>query len=219
MEPPALGLLDGSAESIVKRHLARELHDSVVQTLQLMLVEMEQFKAQKFDELSVVSHVSEYQAQTRDVLQELRQMLYELRDESIVEIGFADAMRSLVAAFQARTGIRAQISITPAWPADVRRSAAHQVQRIIEEALNNVRRHSAARRCSVLLGQASARNLLILVRDNGVGMAWGTELAHAGVGLSGMRERVVLLGGELSVVPAIGGGTVLRAVFPKESVR
>jgi signal transduction histidine kinase len=207
---------EGAAEA-VRRHLARELHDSVVQTLQLMLVEMEQFKHEQFDPRTVINEVSGYQAYTRDVLNELREMLYELRDESVIETGFAEALRSLIASFQARTGIRTRISISRAWPSDIRRVAATHIRRIVEEGLNNVRRHSDARYCRVSLREENAQTLLIHIRDNGVGLPWYGENG-AGVGLSGMRERVVLLGGHLSVQPALGGGTALRAVIPRESI-
>ncbi len=208
---------EGDAAEAVRRHLARELHDSVVQTLQLMLVEMEQFKHEQFDPRTVINEVSGYQAYTRDVLNELRQMLYELRDESVIEVGFAEALRSLVGSFQERTGIRTRISISRAWPSEVRRGAAIHIRRIVEEGLNNVRRHSGARYCRVSLREDDRQKLLIHIRDNGVGLAYG-DPNGAGFGLSGMRERVVLLGGQLSVAPALGGGTVLRAVFPRESV-
>lgn len=209
---------DAGVAEAVRRHLARELHDSVVQTLQLMLVEMERFKAQKFDQTAVVSEVSEYQAHTRDVLNELRHMLYELRDESMIEIGFTDRLRGLIAAFEAHTGICARISISRAWPADVPRVAANNVRRIIEEGLNNIRRHSGARLCRIALGQQDADRLLIQIRDDGVGLRWSGEADAVGVGLAGMRERVLLLGGSLGVQPALAGGTVLRAVIPRESV-
>lgn len=207
----------GPAEA-VRRHLARELHDSVVQTLQLMLVEMEQFKHEQFDPRTVINEVSGYQAYTRDVLNELRQMLYELRDESVIETGFAEAMRSLVASFQERTGIRTRISISKAWPSDVRRVAATHIRRIVEEGLNNVRRHSGARYCRISLRDEDGQKLLIHIRDNGVGFTSYGDRDGTGFGLSGMRERVLLLGGQLSVLPAIGGGTVLTAVIPRESV-
>lgn len=203
---------------LVRRHLARELHDSVVQTLQLMLVEMEQFKHEQFDPNTVVKEVNEYQAYTRGVLNELRQMLYGLRDESIIEMGFTDGLRALVGQFETHTGIRTRFTISPRWPSDIPRGAANHIRRIVEEGLNNIRRHSSAQRCAVALDQEDGETLLILIRDNGIGFLGGGDDERPGIGLAGMRERVLLLGGRLSISAAVGGGTVLRAAIPRESV-
>lgn len=206
-----------ASDGDVRRELARELHDSVVQTLQLMLVEMEQFKAERFDPTAVVHEVSEYQACTREVLNELRAVLYELRDEPGVDSTFTEGMRALVAKFRARTGIYASLTVTRAWPTEVRRVAAVHVRRIVEEGLTNVRRHSDAHLCHVRLAAQDEDTLKIQIRDDGVGISLAADRGP-GLGLAGMHERVVLLGGHLSLLPAHGGGTVLTAVFPRGSV-
>jgi signal transduction histidine kinase len=202
----------------VRVHLARELHDTVVQTLQLMLVEMEQFKLQKFDPEQVRTELNEYQAHTRSVLTELRSMLYELRDDALVNTSFTDELRVLVRSFEQRSGIRSKISISRGWPSKVRNVAGQHVRRIVEEGLNNVRRHSEAVTCQVALREEDRQTLQVLVKDDGIGLARRLEEISMGMGLSGIRERVLLLGGRLSLTTPREGGTLLLASIPRENV-
>jgi signal transduction histidine kinase len=199
-------------------HLARELHDTVVQTLQLMLVEMEDFKLRQFSQDQVLAQLDGYQAHTRGVLTELRSLLYELRDDPVMDGGWADNLRDLVRNFEKCSGISSRISISKEWPSKVRTAAGQHVHRIVEEGLNNVRRHSEAARCEVALREENGKTLLVLVKDNGIGIARRLEEIRTGMGLSGIRERVVLLGGQLSLLVPSEGGTVLQASIPRESL-
>jgi signal transduction histidine kinase len=202
----------------VRVQLARELHDTVVQTLQLMLVEMEQFKLRQFDPEQVLTELNGYQTHTRGVLVELRSLLYELRDDAVIDTNFTDEMRVLVRSFEQRSGIRSKISISRGWPSKVRNAAGQHVRRIVEESLNNVRRHSEAATCQVALREEDRQTLQVLVKDDGIGLARRAEEIRMGMGLSGIRERVLLLGGRLSLTTPSEGGTVLQASIPRESL-
>ena len=83
--------------------------------------------------------------------------------------------------------------------------------RIAMEAMTNVARHAAARRCSVDLSLDDGA-LVVRVRDDGVGLPSGT--ARGGVGLRSMAERAEQLGGRCTVAPAAGGGVAVLAVLP-----
>lgn len=89
--------------------------------------------------------------------------------------------------------------------------------RLVQEAVTNAAKHSGSRTISVVLDQAGGR-LRVRVRDEGRGLPRGTGLTEAtsahGLGLSGMRERVVLLGGEFRVTSSPGRGTTVEASFP-----
>ena len=86
----------------IRRALARELHDRVAQTLTTMLIELENFKYEQTGRQSALRQLDELQDSTRDVLSSLRSVLYGLRGESGVEEGFAEAIRALLARFEAR---------------------------------------------------------------------------------------------------------------------
>jgi two-component system sensor histidine kinase UhpB len=202
------------AESEVKRKLARELHDSVAQILTLMVVDMENFKLDQAGQDIVVEKVDSLQESTREVLNNLRQVLYDLREEPSTESGFVHQVRTLLARFERSTGIRPMLRVSSEWPARLSSGTAHNLYRIVEEALNNVRLHSGAARVDVMLG-AIGDGVELTVQDDGRGLPSSDGERRQGMGMMGMRERAVLLGGELDVTSSGNGGTTVRAVVPR----
>ncbi|TMC10643.1 MAG: sensor histidine kinase [Chloroflexi bacterium] len=201
------------AESKVKRELARELHDSVAQILTLMVVDMENFKLDQAGQHQVVEKVDSLQESTRAVLHNLRQVLYDLREEPSTESGFVLQVRALLLRFEGATGIRSMLKVSSEWPSPLSAAMAHNLYRIVEEALNNVRMHSGAGRVDVLLA-ANGDGVQLTVQDDGRGLSPGEGGRRLGMGMMGMRERAVLLGGELDVTSTGSGGTTVKAVVP-----
>jgi signal transduction histidine kinase len=202
------------AESEVKRRLARELHDSVAQILTLMVVDMENFKLDQAEQESVVTRVDSLQESTREVLHNLRQVLYDLREEPSTDSGFVQSVRALLSRFETSTGIRSRLKVSAEWPSRLSAATAHNLYRIVEESLNNVRMHSGAGEVHVSLSSVGG-GVELTVRDDGRGLPQSNGPRRQGMGLLGMRERAVLLGGELNVVSNGGGGTTVKAVVPK----
>ena len=207
-----------SSPDEIRKMLARELHDRVAQTLTTMLIELENFKVEQSGRQSVLRQLGELQDSTRDVLDNLRHVLYDLRGETGIEEGFADAVRLLLARFQERTHVNVLLSVSPAWPARLRSQAALNIYRIIEEALSNVRMHSGARLVEVVLGPAVESQYAVSVIDDGRGADGATADRKPGLGTLGMQERAVILGGRLEVESVAGGGTTVRAIIPKEQL-
>ena len=202
----------------IRRMLARELHDRVAQTLTTMVIELENFKLEQSGRQSALRQLNELQGSTRDVLSNLREVLYELRGESGVEESFVDMIGGLLARFNERTNVEVKLSVSPSWPSRVRSQAALNIYRIIEEALNNVRMHSGARLVEVVLRHAQGDEVAVEVKDDGRGADSGTGRRISGMGLLGMQERAVILGGRLEVESIAGGGTTVRAVIPREQL-
>jgi len=211
---------EAAIEEKVRRLLARELHDRVAQTLSTMLIELELFKTDQFGRESVLRQVDFLRDSTREVLQNLRDLLYELRGEEKIGEGFAEAVGALVERFQLSTAITAQVNVLPGWPERLRPAAAVNLYRIIEEALRNVRSHSGARQVRIVLQPQSESQLSMVVTDDGRGL--DTNLSSPmgfgmpGMGTVGMRERALLLGGELLIVNLSGGGTMVKAIIPRD---
>ncbi len=208
----------GTSSDEIRRSLARELHDRVAQTLTSMLIELENFKIEQIGNQSVLREVDVLQESTRDVLNNLRHVLYDLRGHTGTEEGFVDAVRALLVRFQEKTHVKAILSISPSWPPSLRSPAALNLLRIIEEALTNVRLHSGARLVEVALGPAVDGHFAVEVRDDGRGAESDAGHRAPGMGVLGMRERAVILGGRLEVETAAGGGTTIRAILPKEQL-
>ena len=207
-----------SSPDEIRKMLARELHDRVAQTLTTMLIELENFKVEQSGRQSVLRQLGELQDSTRDVLDNLRHVLYDLRGETGIEEGFADAVRLLLARFQERTHVNVLLSVSPGWPSQLRSPAALNIYRIIEEALSNVRMHSGARLVQVVLGPAVESQYAVSVIDDGRGADGASADRKPGLGTLGMQERAVILGGRLEVESVAGGGTTVRAIIPKEQL-
>ena len=201
----------------IRRDLARELHDRVTQTLTTMLIELENFKVEQTGRQSALRQLDELQVSTRDVLANLRHVLFELRGESGMEDGLVEAVRTLTARFEERTQVKVELSISPSWPAHLRTHASMNMYRIVDEALTNARLHSGASMVAVALRLARNRHLAIEIKDDGRGA--DEDLGRApGMGVLGMRERAVILGGILEVDTGPGRGTTVRAIIPMEQV-
>jgi signal transduction histidine kinase len=87
--------------------------------------------------------------------------------------------------------------------------------RIVQEALTNVMRHAAASQVKVNL-EKKGDTLVVEVRDNGIGIKEGRIIDTKSLGLIGIRERVLLLGGEASISGKPGEGTLVRVILPME---
>jgi len=209
-------IVDATIEEELRRSLARELHDRVAQTLTLMLVDLENFKLDQTGRESVLRQVDELQDSTREVLNNLRELLYDLRGETAVGDSLVDALGSLLKRFHEKTGIATQLSVNPGWPARLRASSAANIYRIVEEALANVRSHSGAGRVGVTLQTYSESELAMVVRDDGHGAEADQDRPLLGMGMLGMKERALFLGGRLVIESKAGVGTSVLAVFPME---
>jgi len=212
--PPAEGL---SSELRVKQDLARELHDGVAATLTAMVVQMETFKALESGRERMLAEVSSYQEATREVLTNIREILYELRGQEDLGYDFPDRVRRMLDRFQTRTGIVTRLCVSAAWPSRVAIMAAINLYRVLEEALNNVRMHSGAKFVKVSLRMLEGDLAVVSVSDDGYG--FGSGLGDGiGLGMLGMRERALLLGGELTIESVSPHGTQLMIVIPKATL-
>ena len=202
-------------EADVRRLIARELHDRVAQTLTGMLVDVELFKTEPVGWDDVLQQLNTIQDSTRHVLHSLRQLLHELRGEETLGDTFVDGVGELVARFEERTRINAQLKVLPGWPESLTPPASVNLYRIIEEALANVRMHSGANAVSITLQPVSENELSVLVVDDGRGVDTD-EARRLGLGTVGMKERAVLLGGVLQIESRVGDGTTVRGTFPRD---
>jgi signal transduction histidine kinase len=201
------------AESEVRRLVARELHDRVAQTLTSMLVEVENFKSEQVGWQDVLQQLDTIQSSTRQVLGSIRQLLHDLRGEDTFSGGLAETLGSLIARFAEKTGIKTELDLKPGWPEALTPTATLNLYRIVEEALANVRLHSLARNARVVVGPETDTEFGVSVSDDGRGLDTHPS-RPVGLGTIGMRERAMLLGGQLSIESDGSWGTRVQARFP-----
>ena len=195
------------------RWLARELHDSAVQELTLMLVDLEGFKRREAQHTGLTREVDRIQDGMRSVLFSLRQLLFRLRDQPVVEADFARSVGTLVEEFEDRTGIETRVHISPGWPSEIPSATSAHLYRIVQEALANVRKHSCATTVEVAM-RARMDEVVVEIHDDGAGHEGLAEGALDGMGLKGMRERASILGGTLCIDSSPSRGTTVTLTVP-----
>jgi signal transduction histidine kinase len=144
-------------------------------------------------------------------------MCSDLRPPTIDHHGLSAAIDSFAHEWADRNDIQLHLEIDPALgrlPETIELS----VFRIVQEGLNNIRKHAAARRVRLSLQSTSSANLLLRLEDDGQGLPTPTDLASLSAGkhfgLVGISERVALLGGYMNIESSKGNGTILQVEIP-----
>jgi signal transduction histidine kinase len=205
-----------------RTRLARDLHDSVTQSLfSLNLLARAAQTQHERDRPELGGTLARVGAIAREALIEMRLLLFELRPPALGEEGLCTALATFTDAFQART----EVPITCVVEADVRlgREAEAAIFRIAQEALANAARHAHATQVTVRVAEEGG-HLVVSVADDGVGFDSAlleTPAAErpGGMGLQSMHERAAAAGIDLAVESAPGTGTRVRVVAPIPSSR
>src|SRR3954463_9882506 len=197
------------AQEDERRRIARELHDEVGQTLTGVMLQVEGLSATIPDTLR--PQLDELRETARHGTEEVRRIARRLRPEALDELGLRSAMAALATAFseQARVQVERRLETGLA----LSQEQELVVYRVAQEALTNVARHAQAGRVELRLERCQEWAVLT-VRDDGRGL--GPEALRSANGIRGMRERAMLIGAQLSVGAAAGGGTEVRLRVPLE---
>ena len=192
-----------------RRRIARDLHDIVLQDLSGALQSLRLTHLQAKGSGLGVDLEEELKALGR-ATSGLRSAIYDLRHEK--ERPFVESVESLVRLNrQAAAEREIRLVVEDGFPVGLPGKESVEVLRVLQEALTNARRHSEARNVEVGL-RTDDEAILIEVADDGRGFDPGS--ARAGVGLSGMRERVEALGGKIEVRSCPGEGTKVTVRVP-----
>jgi signal transduction histidine kinase len=203
----------GQAAALDERNrLARELHDSVTQSLYSVTLYAEAAARQLEggNQEAVIDHLRALRDTSRDALREMRLLIYELRAPEIERIGLAAALRGRLQAVERRGGLHAEL----VQKGDEKMPVASQQElyHIAREALNNALKHAHASRIVVHLVYQPERAVLE-IKDDGVGFDSVAAMEAGGMGLHTMQERAQRLGAELEVQTSPGEGTLVRVVL------
>ena len=200
---------------------AREIHDETVQGLGALRLKLA--NARDLDEREALSSaVDAVLDGLGEEIDGLRHLITELRPAALDDLGLAAALEALARRMQAMDGLDVQTKIDLGPEHDDRRldpELESTIYRVVQEALTNVSRHAQA---TTALVSVSERDGVVRasVTDDGRGLPEADRLGprgdglEGGFGMSGMRERAELVGGELELVPAPGQGTVMRLTVP-----
>ncbi len=201
------------AVSRERNRLARDLHDTLAHSLSALAVQLEALRAQlAHDPEAAQETVDGLSALARKGLDESREAIQSLRRDRLETLGLEGALRDALQAFQARTGVPADLAVA-GQEADLTAEEAQALYRIAEEALANVERHASARQVAVRLARGADR-LDLVVRDDGLGFDPARVPADR-YGLTGMAERAEMIGATLAVNSRPGGGTEVWCSLPR----
>ena len=200
-----------------RRRIARELHDSTAQSLAAIAINMDMLSRAGGLDSDAQKRVAESATLAKQCSEEIRNVSYLLHPPLLDEMGLASALRFYVESFARRSGIHVDLEVSHEL-GRLPKDAETALFRIAQESLTNILRHSGSPTARVRIGR-DATGAKLEIEDAGSGMrAIGTEMfdgrrVRPGVGISGMRERLRLLGGKLEIKSSPRGTTV-KASLP-----
>ena len=204
-----------------RKSLARELHDELGQYLNVIKLDAVGIRDdRRADPAAMHARASAIVENCSHVHDALARLIRELRPVGLDELGLAAALEHCVDAWRTRVpGVTLDLTITGDLTA-LPEALAVTLYRLVQEALTNTAKHAAARRVTVRLDRAGSvgrpdDTVTVEVEDDGVGTEPG--LPTRGLGLIGMRERVMALRGELAFKSSPGQGFRLTARIPVQS--
>lgn len=199
-----------------RKALARELHDQIIQDLLGLIYQLEDVE-ELASSLGLSKKINSVRHDMRNLVSELRQMCSDLRPPTIDHHGLHAAINSLTTDWSNRNGILVHLEVAP----DLGRlpeTVELSIFRIVQEGLNNVRKHAAAKHVRLSLQRTSTTNLLMRLEDDGKGLSKPADIASLSLnkhfGLVGISERVALLGGSMQIESSQGNGTILQIEIP-----
>ena len=191
------------AQEEERARVARDLHDEVNQSLTGLLLRLEAVREAAPPELE--AELAETKALANQAMRELLTLARQLRPTALDDLGLAAAIAGQVE-LVSRSGIAAELREQGDF-SDLDEDVQLVVYRVAQEALSNASRHSGAKKIDVSLGR-SERGAELEVSDDGRGFAF--EQSERGLGIAGMRERALLVDGELTIESRPGDGTTVR---------
>ena len=190
------------AETVERRRVGRELHDSTVQHLVAMDLSLTALERRIGLHQEGGSALQDTRIALSAAQREIRTFSFMLHPPELEERGLPDTLRAFADGFARRTGLHVSLDVAgPRQPMSFELELA--LFRVAQEALMNVHRHARARSIGVVLRYGDGE-ISLQVEDDGVGMAESSP-QPAGVGVSGMRDRMSQLDGRLSLEPGVVG--------------
>lgn len=208
-----------------RRRLARELHDGIGQTLTALKNHLDHLAGKAGDEGSrFAEDLAAAAEMAGSAVHDTRELSRLLRPPVLDDLGLVPALSWLARTLEKRTGLGIELSFAGELAAGAGGEAERLepevetvIFRVVQEALTNTLKHSGARRAEVTL-TADRSAVSVRIADPGAGFDPDATLDGApasGVGLAGMRDRVELFGGRLSLVSAPGQGTEILLTVPR----
>lgn len=191
--------------------ISRELHDDLGQALTAHLMDIRNMQRDlPLPQEVLTERLEKLHRQANELFAKIRMLAHDLRPPILDTLDFKQVLQTYCAEYSHRTHLPIHLEIDPDLPklSDVHHAVLY---RVLQESLTNVAKHAQASRIWVDLS-AEDGTVNLTVQDNGRGLPEGTQM-H-GIGITGMKERLALAGGTLTVRSASNGGVILSASIP-----
>ena len=198
-----------------RKHLARELHDSLGQHVAVLHMGLEGILQRATDPAGLREQVCRLKTTATSVSVEIGRLAWELRPAGLDELGLEAGLRSFVETTSRRSGLQIDLHIHPS---DFRLNAAVEatLYRVVQEAVTNIIKHAEASRADIVV-EITRRRAKVIIEDDGRGFVWEeSSIRRRGerLGLLGVRERLSLVGGSLEIESSPGNGATLFIDVP-----
>jgi two-component system sensor histidine kinase UhpB len=197
-----------AAQEEERARVARDLHDEVNQSLTGLVLRLEALRERASPELA--HELAQTKSLANQAMQELLTLARALRPTALDDLGLKAALSALVNELQRESGVNSEFEGTGELT-DLPMDVQLVTYRVAQEALSNATQHSGGRMIRVRVGR-NERGVELTVSDDGRGFTF--DEATRGLGLGGMRERALLVGGDLTVESRPGVGTRVRLFVP-----
>ena len=190
--------------------VAQELHDDVGQALTGILLRLEALARQTPTELRPGLRAT--QEATRETIDRVSRVARQLRPEALSDLGLAKALAALARRVEEESGLRIRQRVAAGLD-DLDAESELVIYRVVQESLTNAARHARATEVELRLERSEDRDIVLCVRDNGVGLPHRPQARY---GILGMRERAMLIGATLTIENHAEGGVQVRLTAPLE---
>jgi signal transduction histidine kinase len=202
-----------SAQENERRRISRELHDEVGQVLSAIVLGLGNLRSaiENDDRQEALSQLQLVQDMTQRNANVVRNISLLLRPTMLDDLGLLPALKWLAREVSRTSGIHVDIVAEADLPEELAEEHRTCVYRVVQEAVHNAARHSGARQIRVYLRMTADSRLRVSVQDDGRGF---TRSEGAGLGILGLEERILRLGGTLNVDSQPGTGTMISFELP-----
>jgi two-component system sensor histidine kinase UhpB len=196
-----------------RKYIAREIHDELGQILTALKMDLFWLNCKIPREKKMLISKTRFMCEMIDTaVKTIQRISSEIRPGILDDLGLSSAIEWYAVDFQKRTGIKCELFLYAEETA-LRQDVSIAIYRIFQEALTNVARHARAERLKIKLHE-QADNIILEVTDNGIGITEEQIFNPKSFGLTGIQERVHLLGGEAKIIGVPNSGTTVHVNIP-----
>ncbi|RZI84694.1 MAG: chemotaxis protein [Rubrivivax sp.] len=208
------------AQEDERRRISRELHDTLGQHMALLGISLKAVSDHPACPVEIGTQLQQPRRALLRLEEALDRLSHELRPTSLDDLGLLDALRRHIEGWSVDTGIEVDFQVRGLGQERLAEPVETTAYRVVQEALTNVHKHADASRVSLIL-ERRADELRVIIEDNGRGFEKGPETpdpmqapTRRSMGLKGMSERAVLVGGQVELESSPGQGTTVYLTLP-----